>query len=598
MSTSASTSGSSASSSNASFSDAASLSARGYVPALDIRTDGLKSFAPDEPIDTLVVAVFKGANGLELAGGPGEVLTSQQEIALWKLLTAVGAVGSKGEVTTVPGEVLAGAGTVNAEAASDEAAPAGAAVERILAVGLGDIEEVTDETIREAAGVASRNVKRPQAQAEGANAGADGAGTSADGAGADGAGTSADGASQDMDTNSASTNSANRGAHVVSTLGMFGTEAALVGHGLGAYSYFGQRAGTAAIDRITVLTHGSDGNASAPEDTVKRARIVVESVCFARDLVNAPANELYPESYAAIAAHQAEEFGIKAEILDEKQLEEQGFGGIIGVGKGSARAPRLLRLTYTPAETKDGAPFVALVGKGITFDTGGISLKPGANMWDMISDMGGSAAVIASIYAVARLGVPVKVTATVPMAENMPSDRATRPGDILRHYGGLTTEVLNTDAEGRLVLADAIVRACEDKPDYLIETATLTGAQMVALGNRTPGVMGSIDFRDRVAMISQEVGENAWPMPLPAELDDALKSDVADLRNISTTRWGGMSVAGCYLSHFVPDDVEWVHIDIAGPAYNTSAPHGYTPKRGTGVPVRTIVETIERIGRG
>ncbi|OFT89740.1 leucyl aminopeptidase [Corynebacterium sp. HMSC28B08] len=586
MSTSASTSGSSASSSNASFSDAASLSARGYIPALDTRTDGLKSFAPDEPIDTLVVAVFKGANGLELAGGPGEVLTSEQEIALWKLLTAVGAVGSKGEVTTVPGEVLAGAGAVNAEVASDEAVPAGPAVERILAVGLGDIEEVTDETIREAAGVASRNVKRPQAQAEGDNAGADGAGTSADGAGADGA-------SQDVDTNSA-----NRGAHVVSTLGMFGTEAALVGHGLGAYSYFGQRAGTAAIDRITVLTHGSDGNASAPEDTVKRARIVVESVCFARDLVNAPANELYPESYAAIAAHQAEEFGIKAEILDEKQLEEQGFGGIIGVGKGSARAPRLLRLTYTPAETKDGAPFVALVGKGITFDTGGISLKPGANMWDMISDMGGSAAVIASIYAVARLGVPVKVTATVPMAENMPSDRATRPGDILRHYGGLTTEVLNTDAEGRLVLADAIVRACEDKPDYLIETATLTGAQMVALGNRTPGVMGSIDFRDRVAMISQEVGENAWPMPLPAELDDALKSDVADLRNISTTRWGGMSVAGCYLSHFVPDDVEWVHIDIAGPAYNTSAPHGYTPKRGTGVPVRTIVETIERIGRG
>nr|WP_246815847.1 leucyl aminopeptidase [Corynebacterium sp. HMSC28B08] len=553
---------------------------------MDTRTDGLKSFAPDEPIDTLVVAVFKGANGLELAGGPGEVLTSEQEIALWKLLTAVGAVGSKGEVTTVPGEVLAGAGAVNAEVASDEAVPAGPAVERILAVGLGDIEEVTDETIREAAGVASRNVKRPQAQAEGDNAGADGAGTSADGAGADGA-------SQDVDTNSA-----NRGAHVVSTLGMFGTEAALVGHGLGAYSYFGQRAGTAAIDRITVLTHGSDGNASAPEDTVKRARIVVESVCFARDLVNAPANELYPESYAAIAAHQAEEFGIKAEILDEKQLEEQGFGGIIGVGKGSARAPRLLRLTYTPAETKDGAPFVALVGKGITFDTGGISLKPGANMWDMISDMGGSAAVIASIYAVARLGVPVKVTATVPMAENMPSDRATRPGDILRHYGGLTTEVLNTDAEGRLVLADAIVRACEDKPDYLIETATLTGAQMVALGNRTPGVMGSIDFRDRVAMISQEVGENAWPMPLPAELDDALKSDVADLRNISTTRWGGMSVAGCYLSHFVPDDVEWVHIDIAGPAYNTSAPHGYTPKRGTGVPVRTIVETIERIGRG
>lgn len=536
------------------------LSARGAVPALDIRTDGFGSFDSGEPIDNLVVAVFQGENGLELAGGPGEVLSSQQEIALWKLLTAVGAVGRKGEVTTVPGEVLSGADATGGEGTTS----ASPRVERILAVGLGDIEDVTDETIREAAGVASRSVKRPAVEGEAENDKA---------------------------------NEQGRGAHVVSTLGMFGAEAALVGHGLGAYSYFGQKSGTAAIDRVTVLTHSGEDNDSATEDIAKRAQILVESVCFARDLVNAPANELYPESYAAIAAEQAKEFGIEAEILDEKQLEEQGFGGIIGVGKGSARTPRLLRLTYTPENHGDDTPFVALVGKGITFDTGGISLKPGANMWDMISDMGGSAAVIASIYAVARLGAPVKVTATIPMAENMPSDRATRPGDILRHYGGITTEVLNTDAEGRLVLADAIVRACEDNPDYLIETATLTGAQMVALGNRTPGIMGSIDFRDRVAMISQEVGDNGWPMPLPAELDDALKSDVADLRNISTTRWGGMSVAGCYLSHFVPENVEWVHIDIAGPAYNTAAPHGYTPKRGTGVPVRTIVEAIEAIGR-
>lgn len=536
------------------------LSARGAVPALDIRTDGFGSFDSGEPIDNLVVAVFQGENGLELAGGPGEVLSSQQEIALWKLLTAVGAVGRKGEVTTVPGEVLSGTDATGGEGTTS----ASPRVERILAVGLGDIEEVTDETIREAAGVASRSVKRPAVEGESEND---------------------------------KGNEQGRGAHVVSTLGMFGAEAALVGHGLGAYSYFGQKSGTAAIDRVTVLTHSGEDHEGAAEDVAKRAQILVESVCFARDLVNAPANELYPESYAAIAAEQAKEFGIEAEILDEKQLEEQGFGGIIGVGKGSARTPRLLRLTYTPENNGDDTPFVALVGKGITFDTGGISLKPGANMWDMISDMGGSAAVIASIYAVARLGAPVKVTATIPMAENMPSDRATRPGDILRHYGGITTEVLNTDAEGRLVLADAIVRACEDNPDYLIETATLTGAQMVALGNRTPGIMGSIDFRDRVAMISQEVGDNGWPMPLPTELDDALKSDVADLRNISTTRWGGMSVAGCYLSHFVPENVEWVHIDIAGPAYNTAAPHGYTPKRGTGVPVRTIVEAIEAIGR-
>jgi len=210
-------------------------------------------------------------------------------------------------------------------------------------------------------------------------------------------------------------------------------------------------------------------------------------------------------------------------------------------------------------------------------------------MWDMIMDMGGSAAVIAATLAAAKLQINTQVTATIPVAENMPSATATRPGDILRHYGGLTTEVLNTDAEGRLILADAIARACEDEPDYLIETATLTGAQMVALGDRTPGIMGSAAFRDRVTVLSQEVGENGWPMPLPTELGEALKSDVADLRNISNSRFGGMSVAGHYLSNFVSEGVEWVHIDVAGPAYNTGSAYGYTPKRATGVPVRTII---------
>ena len=161
--------------------------------------------------------------------------------------------------------------------------------------------------------------------------------------------------------------------------------------------------------------------------------------------------------------------------------------------------------------------------------------------------------------------------------------------------GGTTTEVWNTDAEGRLVLADAIVRACEDKPDYLIETATLTGAQLVALGDRTPGIMGSMDFRDRVAMISQRVGDAGWPMPLPAELGEALQSDVADIKNISASRWGGMSVAGHYLKKFVAEGVQWVHIDVAGPAYNEGAPHGYTPKRATGSPVRTIIAALEDI---
>ena len=226
----------------------------------------------------------------------------------------------------------------------------------------------------------------------------------------------------------------------------------------------------------------------------------------------------------------------------------------------------------------DGAPKVALVGKGVTFDTGGISIKPAASMENMTSDMSGAAAVIATVALAAKLRLPVDVTAYVPMAENMPSATAQRPGDVLTQYGGTTVEVINTDAEGRLILADAIVRACEDNPDYLIETSTLTGAQLVALGNRTPGVMGSDEFRDRVARISQQVGENAWAMPFPSELRKDLDSKVADLANVTNQRFGGMLVAGIYLKEFVADGVQWAHIDIAGPAYNTSGPWGYTPQ--------------------
>ena len=282
------------------------------------------------------------------------------------------------------------------------------------------------------------------------------------------------------------------------------------------------------------------------------------------------------------------------EVLDEKALAKAGYGGIVGVGKGSANPPRLVRLTYRGGKGKK-SPKVALVGKGITFDTGGISIKPAAQMHHMTSDMGGAAAVIATVVLAAQQGLPIDVIATVPMAENMPSATAQRPGDVLTQYGGTTVEVLNTDAEGRLILADAIVRACEDKPDYLIETATLTGAQTVALGARTPGVMGSEEFRDRVAALSQREGENAWPMPLPEELKDDLKSAVADLANISSQRFAGMLVAGVYLSEFVADGVQWAHLDIAGPAYNTSAPWGYTPKGGTGVPTRTMFAVLEDI---
>src|SRR5699024_716818 len=233
------------------------------------------------------------------------------------------------------------------------------------------------------------------------------------------------------------------------------------------------------------------------------------------------------------------------------------------------------------------------VGKGVTFDTGGISLKPGSNMDHMISDMGGAGAVVATVVLAARLGLPVPVTATIPMAENMPGSRAYRPGDVITQRGGTTVEILNTDAEGRLILADALVRACEDEPTHLIDTATLTGAQLIALGSRTPGVLGTDEFRDRVAELSREIGEGGWAMPIPEEQAESLKSPVADLRNVSNSREGGMAVAAAYLREFVSDDIDWVHIDIAGPAFNTSAPWGYNPKRATGVPVRTLLATLE-----
>ncbi|MBE7193719.1 MAG: leucyl aminopeptidase, partial [Gordonia polyisoprenivorans] len=340
---------------------------------------------------------------------------------------------------------------------------------------------------------------------------------------------------------------------------------------------------------VHVVVESADKAAKAE---LAHAIAVADSVAIARDFVNTPPSHLYPEEFAERARELGAKAGLKVEILDFDSLEKDGYGGIVGVGKGSSRLPRLVRLTHAG---KKSAKKVALVGKGITFDTGGISIKPAANMDQMTSDMGGAAAVIAATIAAARLDLPVSVTATVPMAENMPSGTAQRPGDVLTQYGGTTVEVLNTDAEGRLVLADAIVRACEDDPDYLIDTATLTGAQMVALGTRTPGVMGTDDFRDRVSALSTEIGENAWPMPLPSELRADLKSRVADLANVTPHRWGGMLAAGLFLKEFVPDGVQWAHIDIAGPAFNTSGPWGYTPKGGTGVPVRTITKVLEDI---
>jgi leucyl aminopeptidase len=380
---------------------------------------------------------------------------------------------------------------------------------------------------------------------------------------------------------------------VITTLSELDLEAAIEGLILGAYRFDDFRSAKTApkdggLRRITALS-----SAKAAKSAAAHAVAVATAVATARDFVNTPPNALYPDEFAKRAKAFGEAAGLTVDVLDEKALAKGGYGGIIGVGQGSSRPPRLVRLSYKSGKRK--APKVALVGKGITFDTGGISIKPAASMHHMTSDMGGAAAVIATVALAAQLELPVDVTATVPMAENMPSATAQRPGDVLTQYGGTTVEVLNTDAEGRLILADAIVRACEDNPDYLIETSTLTGAQTVALGARYPGVMGSDEFRDRVASLSQAVGENGWPMPLPDELKDDLKSQVADLANISGQRFAGMLVAGVFLREFVAEGVQWAHLDVAGPAYNTGGPWGYTPKGGTGVPTRTMFAVLEDI---
>jgi leucyl aminopeptidase len=379
----------------------------------------------------------------------------------------------------------------------------------------------------------------------------------------------------------------------LSTLSTVDLQATVEGTLLGAYKFTEYRSepGDAPLERLDVVSP-AEGAAKEHRATLKAATAIAEAVRTTRDFINTPPNDLFPASFAERAATLGRAAGVVVEIMDEKALRKAGYGGVLGVGMGSTRPPRVVRMSYKGPKARKK---VALVGKGITFDTGGISIKPAANMDEMTSDMSGAAAIVATVVLAAKLKYPLEIVATIPMAENMPSGSAYRPGDVLTMYGGKTVEVLNTDAEGRLVLADAIVRACEDGPDYLIDTATLTGAQIVALGKRTAGIMGTDEFRDRVATISKATGEGAWAMPLPDELRADLDSKLADLANVAGHRWGGMLAAAVFLREFVADGVPWAHLDIAGPSYNAGAPWGYTPKGGTGVPVRTLAAVLADI---
>ncbi|WP_165990193.1 leucyl aminopeptidase [Streptomyces sp. YIM 98790] len=333
----------------------------------------------------------------------------------------------------------------------------------------------------------------------------------------------------------------------------------------------------------------------AQRAAAERAGVLGEEVARARDLVNTPPNALNPAGFAATAQAAAKEHGVKAEVLDEQALAKGGYGGILGVGQGSASPPRLVRLGYTHPKADRT---LALIGKGITYDSGGISLKPSGSNETMKCDMAGAAAVFVTVLAVARLGLPVNVTGWLALAENMPSGSATRPGDVLSMYSGKTVEVLNTDAEGRLVMADALTRACEESPDAVVDVATLTGAMIVALGKRIFGVMANDDaFRDLVHSSAEQAGEQSWPLPLPQELLDGMKSTVADVANVGDRMGGGLS-AGLFLKEFVAEGVPWAHLDIAGPAFNEGGAFGYTPKGGTGSSVRTLVRLAERVADG
>lgn len=491
--------------------------------------------------DAIVVGVAKGAKGPVVAPG-AEAVDKAYDGKLASVLETLGASGAEGEVTKLP-------------------APSGFKAPVVVAVGLGTVPE-KDETygtdaLRRAAGTAARALSGSKKAAFALP-------------------------SEDAEDTGAIAEGALLGAYAFD-----------------AYKENGSSNGKNSKDAKGPLAEiallGGKPRDKAYKAAVERATALAEELNRARDLVNTPPNDLNPEAFAAVATAAAKEHGIKIQVLDEKALTKGGFGGILGVGVGSDAPPRLVKLSYTSSKAKK---HLAFVGKGITYDSGGISLKPAGHNETMKCDMAGAAAVFAAVVTAARLGLEVNVTGWLALAENMPSGSATRPGDVLRMYSGKTVEVLNTDAEGRLVLADALAKASEDKPDAIVDVATLTGAMMMALGSRTFGIMANDDaFRAAIHDASEEAGEPSWPMPLPDHLRKGMDSPTADIANMGE-RMGGGLVAGLFLQEFIGEGITWAHLDIAGPAFNEGGPFGYTPKGGTGTAVRTLVRLAERTAAG
>ncbi|MER5514692.1 leucyl aminopeptidase [Streptomyces sp. NPDC002763] len=500
------------------------------------------SAAPGLRADAIVIGVAKGTGSrsgdLVVAPG-GEAVDKAYAGKLADVLETLGASGAEGELTKLP-------------------SPAGFKSPLVIAVGLGaepDGGGYAAEALRRAAGVAARTL-----------------------------------------------NGAKKAAFALPVEDTAAVGAIAEGVLLGAYSFDvykdnggngKAKNGKAPLAEATLL--GGKPRDAAHKAALARATAVSEELNRARDLVNTPPNDLTPAAFASIAQEAAKEHGIKIQVLDDKALVKGGYGGILGVGGGSAATPRLVKLSYTNPEADK---HLAFVGKGITYDSGGISLKPAGHNETMKCDMSGAAAVFAAVVSAARLGLRVNVTGWLALAENMPSGSAVRPGDVLRMYSGKTVEVLNTDAEGRLVLADALWAASAENPDAIVDVATLTGAMMLALGSRTFGIMANDDaFRSAVHEAAEEVGEPAWPMPLPEHLRKGMDSPTADIANMGE-RMGGGLVAGLFLREFVGEGITWAHLDIAGPAFNEGGAFGYTPKGGTGSAVRTLVRLAELTAEG
>jgi leucyl aminopeptidase len=477
--------------------------------------------------DVVVIGVARTSQGDLAACAGAEEVAEAYGRRFKPLLSSMGFRGDAGEVLRMPT-----AGTITAG--------------QVLVVGLGASDDLTHEGVRRAAGVAARNL------------------------------------------GNAATVALALPAHDAEHV-----RAVADGFISGGYSFtrYKSRSDEAGLADVSILSDAARRQEAIA--ALEAARIVGDLVNRARDWVNTPPNDLTPELFAdEVVALGKELTGrsrkpkVRIEVLGVEELEKLGCGGILGVGGGSASSPRLVKLTWQPPEARAS---VALVGKGITYDSGGLTIKPGSSMATMKYDMGGAAAVLNATFAIAELGLPVAVTTYAPMAENMVSGHSMRPGDVLTMYDGQTVEVTNTDAEGRLILADALAMAAEGDHDAIIDVATLTGPCIVALGEKVAGLFGDDETTRAVAAAAEASGEMMWRLPIPDESREAVReSKIADVLQHNWVRWGSALFAAAFLHEFVGDK-PWAHLDIAGPAWNTGGPWGHVPSGGTGYAVATLV---------